>query len=339
MKKFIGIATVIGAAAASMGACGQGGTCERLAEEDAKCEEIANLPAFHMCVDDAQQPPSSECVPLGESGDYCCPEEGNSDGVPTAGPGLDPEVEPVANTGYGLAASTTWQWQLDGPLNTNYAVDLYDVDLFDTAESMTATLHALGRYVVCYFSAGSAEDWRSDYAAFPETALGLALDGWAGERWADVTDEAVLAVMTARLDLALEKGCDGVELDNVDGYDNQSGFQLTFAHQLGYNRRLANEAHQRGLTVLLKNDLGQINDLLAYFDGALNEECFSYNECDKSTPFTLAGKPVFQVEYADDVNSAAALGDAICTEARALGFHTLILPWNLDDSFRVSCDE
>ena len=52
--------------------------------------------------------------------------------------------------------------------------------------------------------------------------------------------------MQARLDLAVSKGCVGVEPDNVDGYQNSSGFPLTAADQLAYNRFLAGEARARG---------------------------------------------------------------------------------------------
>ena len=45
--------------------------------------------------------------------------------------------------------------------------------------------------------------------------------------------------MTKRLDQCRQKGFDGVEADNVDGYSNSSGFPLTAAHQLAYNRFLA----------------------------------------------------------------------------------------------------
>jgi len=104
-------------------------------------------------------------------------------------------------------------------------------------------------------------------------------------------------IMTARLDLCKQKGFDGVEPDNVDGYANNSGFPLTYNDQIKYNKFLAEEAHKRGLCVGLKNDLDQVNDLLPYFDWALNEQCFQYKECDKLVPFISAGKLVFQVEY------------------------------------------
>jgi hypothetical protein len=35
----------------------------------------------------------------------------------------------------------------------------------------------------------------------------------------------------------------------------------------------------------LKNDLGRIPDLLPYFDWALNEQCFQFDECAYLLPF------------------------------------------------------
>jgi hypothetical protein len=94
--------------------------------------------------------------------------------------------------------------------------------------------------------------------------------------------------MGARMDLAKQKGCDGVEPDNIDGYtvDNKGGgFKLTYNDQITYNMWLAKEAHLRDLSIGLKNDVDQVKDLVNYFDWALNEECWQYNECDTLKPF------------------------------------------------------
>ncbi len=336
----ISIFSILFSAALFCQACGddEGGICVRLAEDDAKCTSLPNTPAFHVCENESQTPPSADCVLLGESGDYCCP-EGFGTGDPPAGPGLDPSVAPITNTGYLPPLTASWQWQLDGTINTSYPVEVYDVDLFETDTAVITALQAAGKKVFCYFSAGSAEDWRSDYSGFAKSALGLNMDGWPGEKWVDITDTSVLDVMIDRLDLAVSKGCDGVEPDNMDGFANNTGFLLTGAHQLGFNKRIANESHQRGLAVLLKNDLAQIKDLVDYFDGALNEECFYYDECDAMMPFIEAGKPVFQAEYADTAALAQQRATDICADARDRGFHTLVLPWDLDDSFRFSCDD
>ena len=103
--------------------------------------------------------------------------------------------------------------------------------------------------------------------------------------------------MKARLDLCQAKGFDAVEFDNVDGYQNRTGFRLTSPQQLRYDVFLANQAHRRGMSAVLKNDLGQIKTLLPYFDFALNEQCHQYHECNRLDPFVNAGKAVFGVEY------------------------------------------
>ena len=54
--------------------------------------------------------------------------------------------------------------------------------------------------------------------------------------------------------------------DNLDGYTNNTGFNLTEQHQLGYNKFVANEARKRGLSVGLKNDLNQIEEYTFFED-------------------------------------------------------------------------
>jgi hypothetical protein len=212
---------------------------------------------------------------------------------------------------------TTWQWQLSGPLDLSVPAQMYDVDLFDTSARVVASLHAQRRKVVCYLSAGSYERGRPDSARFPASVLGRPLEGWPGERWLDIRRLDVLRpMMERRLDLCRRKGFDGVEADNVDGYANESGFPLTAAHQLAYNRFLARAAHARGLSIGLKNDLDQVRALEPHFDWALNEQCFQYDECDRLLPFVRARKAVFTVEY--------ELGpDAFCARARQLGFMSM----------------
>jgi endo-alpha-1,4-polygalactosaminidase (GH114 family) len=235
--------------------------------------------------------------------------------------------------------NTTWQWQLTGSINTNYAVDLYDIDLFDSSEALIDSLHNSGKKVICYFSGGSYESWRDDSGDFANEVLGNDLDGWEGEKWLDIRAQSLEPIMRARLNLAQQKGCDGVEPDNMDGYTNNSGFNLTAQDQLKYNKFIANEARKRGLSVGLKNDLNQIATLEPFFDFAVNEQCHSYSECDYMQPFIDAAKPVFNAEYEqkyiDNTNGAR---DDLCTQTLSLKFQTLILPMDLDDSFRYSCE-
>ena len=237
------------------------------------------------------------------------------------------------------AGSDTWQLQLSGTIRTTYPAAVYDIDLFDTPAATLAQLRAEGKRVVCYFSAGSAEDWRADHAGFAAADIGKPLDGWPGERWLDTRSANVRRVMQARLDLAARRGCDAVDPDNVDGHTHDTGFALTAADQRDYGRFLADQAHARGLAIGLKNATELIDALEPHFDFAVNEQCFEYRECAAYGAFVSNGKPVFNVEYEARLrDNTAGARDSLCAAARAAGIRSLVLPLALDDSFRHSCD-
>ncbi|MFD9565537.1 endo alpha-1,4 polygalactosaminidase [Streptomyces sp. NPDC059994] len=204
-----------------------------------------------------------------------------------------------------------WQWQLTGKLDPTVDVPVYDVDGFNVSKAQADDLHRRGRKVICYVSTGAWEDFRPDAGRFPKSVLGKS-NGWKGERWLDVRRTDVLGpLMAKRFDMCREKGFDAVEPDNMDGYDNETGFPLTATQQLAYNRLVARLAHDRGLAVGLKNDLDQIPELVGDFDFAVNEQCAQFGECDALGAFTRAGKAVFHVEY----EKAPA---EFCTVARKL---------------------
>jgi len=211
---------------------------------------------------------------------------------------------------------TSWQWQLQDAINTSVDVQMYDVDGFEVSRATVHELHDAGRAVVCYISAGSYENFRPDARDFPDSVKG-ASNGWPGERWLDIRKLRILRpIMRARMDMCEAKGFDAIEFDLVDGYQNHTGFPLTGADQLRYDIFLANEAHKRGMSAVLKNDLGQVRDLLPYFDVALDEQCFQYHECDRLRPFVAAGKAVFTVEYKLELSD-------FCTQAADLGFNSM----------------
>ncbi len=225
----------------------------------------------------------------------------------------------------------TWQWQLgETPVDTSFDVDVYDIDLFENDAAVVTTLHAQGRIVFCYVSVGSWEEWRPDAAQFPPETLGAAYEGWPGERWLDIRRIDLLApIMRARLDQCRDKGFDGIEPDNIEGYTNITGFPLTYQDQLAYNLWLANEAHARGLSIGLKNDSEQVADLLPHFDWALTEDCFAQGWCADLTPFIAAGKPVFAAEYTDMLNVNEFL-TTVCPQAQAMQFSAILKQRDLD---------
>jgi hypothetical protein len=258
--------------------------------------------------------------------------------VLSTGMAAAPATDPAVTSGdwYRPAVDVNAQVQLQGTPNISYDVALYVLDLFDTDSAVIDALHADGRKMICYFSAGTFENWRDDAGRFTAADKGRRLGNWPGERWLDVRSQNVRAIMADRLDLAVQRGCDGVDPDNVDGYANRTGLPLTYQDQIDYNTWLAEQAHQRGLATSLKNDLGQIDDLVAHFDFAINESCHEWDECELLMPFIEAGKPVVHINYlyADDPIGRAEL----CLYTRGLGFNTLTLPQMLDGSFRHSCN-
>lgn len=227
---------------------------------------------------------------------------------------------------------STWQIQLQGQVKTKFNVDLYVIDLFDTSQKKIDEIHQKGAKVVCYFSAGTYEEWRNDAAQFPEEVLGDDLAQWPGEKWLDISKKDLLSpIMEARLDLAVAKACDGVDPDNVDGYSNETGFSISYQDQLEYNRLLSQKAHERGLAIGLKNDLNQILDLVDYFDFAINESCYEYEECDLLVPFIDQNKAVFHIEYSGPFRK-------ICAASEELGFSTLKKRYDLK-AFRRDCSK
>ena len=231
-----------------------------------------------------------------------------------------------------LPQKVSWQIQYTGKIDTTLGVDVFNFDLFDTPSSVIEELHRHGIFVMCYFSAGSYEDWRPDASKFPLEVLGKDMEGWLGEKWLDISRLDLLApIMETRLNLAVEKGCAGVDPDNVNGYMNDTGFPLSASDQLTYNIFLSSATHSRGLAIGLKNDIEQIPELLPYFDWMLNEECFTYQECDMLLPFVQAGKPVFVIEY-------ELSPEEFCPQANQMGFNALHKHRELD-AYRTGCHQ
>jgi hypothetical protein len=235
-------------------------------------------------------------------------------------------------------AGLTWNLLLLKPLSSGQTnnTQVLDIDLFDNDEKIIKSLKQNGAKVICYFSAGSYEKWRPDAKEFNKNDLGSPLDGWPGEWWINVKSTNVRNIMKARLDLAVKKGCDAVDPDNVDGYNNKNGLGLTKKDATNYMNFLAKEAHKRKLAIGLKNAGEIVGKLVEVMDFSVNEQCEQYNECDTFKPFIKKNKPVFHVEYPkgddtnNDVNIPEAKKQQICNDSTTKGFSTIIKNINLD---------
>lgn len=237
------------------------------------------------------------------------------------------------------APENTWQWQLKGQVQTSADVDVYIVDLFDRlVDNTIRDLHNDGREVLCYLSVGTYEHWRPDAVLFSSQLIGSRHSEFGDERWLDISQAVVGKLMVNRLEAARKLGCDGVELDNIDGYMTDTGFSIDREQHVRFARMLANEAHKRGLSVAVKNGLDLLPQISDYFDLAINEQCLEWGECGHYADFIASGKPVFNAEYTQLHVTDPSAREQLCATARSLNLRTLVLPLQLDGSFRFSCD-
>ncbi len=236
-------------------------------------------------------------------------------------------IGPVAAEPWIPTPGLRFDIQFTKPFDLARPVDLLELDLFDTSAEKVAALRARGVRTACYVNAGAFEDWRPDAAAFPKVVLGKAYAGWPGERWLDIRRIDLLApIVEARLDLCRAKGFDTVEADNVNGFENDTGFPLDRDDQVAFNRWLANAAHARGLSIGLKNTGLLAAELVDRFDWALVESCYRYNECQLFQPFRRAGKAVFVIEYTQNRRQQSRY----CALARNDGYGLLFKRRKLD---------
>jgi Glycoside-hydrolase family GH114 len=109
-------------------------------------------------------------------------------------------------------------------------VNIFDIDLFNTPAKTIKELRRQNKKVICYFSAGSSEDWRPDYKQFTTAEMGnrIAKDDkgssyWEGERWLNIKNPNpnsanlpnIWKIMRSRIKLAAEKGCNAIDPDNT----------------------------------------------------------------------------------------------------------------------------
>lgn len=75
------------------------------------------------------------------------------------------------------------------------------------------------------------------------------MEDWEGESWLNTKSANVRSIMKSRIALAKSKGCDAIDPDNVDAYNNENGLGLTKADAIDYLTFLATEAHSAGMAI------------------------------------------------------------------------------------------
>lgn len=266
----------------------------------------------------------------------------------------------------------SFHWLLSTPLDLNNPVhmgvrdfagrtlpepDVYDIDGEINPKSTVDALHARGKKVICYIDAGVYETYRSDAWKFQQITpqiWGKPDAGWDDHYWLDIrrVDE-LEPIMKARMQMCKDKGFDAIEPDEIDAWENSldpatkqpsaehgaTGFAITYEDQLYYNRKLAQWAHEIGMSIGQKGDIIQTIDLVDHFDWTLNEECHAYSEClwpydptsDTEVPglqlYTQANKAVFVAEYKAYTTTRWT---SICQSSRTRHFNTVRFRLDLD---------
>lgn len=243
--------------------------------------------------------------------------------------------------------TTSWEWILDVDALPAIPppVDRLGLDGLDVDEGYVGIVLDAGTQPWCYLSVGTAERFRADYgdfeaahttavAAETEGVLGAELPDWPDERWLNVRRaDLLLPLMEARLNICRDKGFTHVELDNMDGHTNDTGFDLTATDVRSWVASLVAAAADRDLGVIHKNAPDLVADLEPSTDALLLESCVLDGLCEQAAaPFLEAGKPVFNVEYPElwRAQGSRFRLDDVCAEAEASGANTLIKDLDLD---------
>jgi hypothetical protein len=233
-------------------------------------------------------------------------------GGPTGAPGGSPGGTAPGAAIWIPPKALTWYWQLQGTINNSHAVGAYDIDEVDNPATEIAALHAKGIRVICYVDVGTYEPGRPDSGAFPASVKGSPVEGFTSESWLDIRQTSILEpIMAARFQVCRSKSFDAVEPDNMDGWENKSGFPLTAAQSNAYDGWVAATVHADGMAVFQKNDGEQTATLRSHFDGALTEQCNQFGECSNYKPYLAEGKPVLNAEYSLSTSSFCGADTAL----------------------------
>ncbi|KAF4626257.1 hypothetical protein G7Y89_g11903 [Cudoniella acicularis] len=236
-----------------------------------------------------------------------------------------------------------WQIILSGAPNTDNTltpdVPVWDIDLEYAAKNDIANIKATGKLVICYFSAGTVEKGRTDENKFKPADVGKVYPEWPDEHWLNIRSKDVRSVMKTRIESAAAKGCDAIDPDNIDGFNNDNGFNLVADDAVDYFKYLATTAAANGVQIGLKNAVTILPRVQSLISFAVNEECArsgksdSGNLCSSYDPLIAAGKPVFHIEY--PINKDVSPPQFSSSDRAAMcnvnkGFSTVLKAYSLD---------
>jgi len=179
--------------------------------------------------------------------------------------------------------------------------DVVEID-FNSLD-LIKSLHKAGKKVICYFSGGTIEKWRYDYNDYfkHDGLVRESYDGWDDEHIVDYRKESIKPLLKERIRRSKERGCDAVDVDNVDLYQvkkvkNWSN-PISRDDAIKFTSWLGKTAHEIGISIGLKNCLDIVDVVGKYYDFAISENCNKRSECHWYKNYLKTGKPVFGITY------------------------------------------
>lgn len=153
--------------------------------------------------------------------------------------------------------------------------DIVFLDMFDYSKEDVLKCKKMGAILYGYFSS-QWEKWRKfDQHKFPEDSLGNDLDNWPGEKWVNTKSVKIREIMLERIIYAKNKGFDGIDVDNVDGYHFKTGFPYSKSDSADYVNFFINSAHKLDMKFSLKNAMDLI-PIIQKADFYQNESCYKH---------------------------------------------------------------
>jgi hypothetical protein len=131
------------------------------------------------------------------------------------------------------------------------------------------------------------------------------------EFWWNISHPAVKAIIDRRIDNCASKGFDRLEPDNIDSHvyedDNgrpvdPTGFGWSEDNVIKFNKELASKAQAQGMKIFQKNGADLVSSLVDTYDGVIIEGCLANNECAEFQSYARKGKPVYAIEYTDELS-------------------------------------
>ncbi len=227
----------------------------------------------------------------------------------------------------------TFEWRLDTiALNevNQYTCKIIDIDAFSATKELVDAFHARGIKVIAYISVGTIENYRPDSTLLPLEIIGKIYPAWPNERFLNIREiEKMKPFITSRFDMIKQKGFDGIEPDNMDGYGEINGFDLTLNDTKIFCEWIIDEAHKRGLSIGQKNTEELVPLLYKNFDWALTEDIFNMNTQNDYSVYISIGKPVFSAEYTDAM-SITHFNTFVCLKAKTLKYFSFLKHRNLN---------